>query len=187
MTREERTVFLAVLVPIVFGGIILFEKGAFILPFPLNEFIFLIVTILFSVRVGKHFRMLSIFSTAFAVFNLLSTEFFWSFFLTEVNLYELIEGGTLDLIKLLSAVLLTIWAGITLIKAKDHFSSALFVLFFVMYSSAMIFQLPPLEVLATLIPFATYLKYKDHFPYHLLWLLLSILTMMKLVMLSFSV
>jgi len=187
MTREERTVFLAVLVPIVFGGIILFEKGAFILPFPLNELIFLIVSVLFSIRVGKHFRMLSIFSNSFAIFNLLSTEFIWSLFISEVKLYELIDGGTLDFIKLLSAVLLIIWAGITLIKAKDPFSSFLFVVFFILYSSAMIFQLPPLEVLATLIPFASVLKYKEHFPYHLLWLLLSILTMMKLIMLSFSV
>lgn len=185
MTREEKTVFLAVLVPLFFGGFILFEKGAFILPFPLNESIFLIVSILFAVRVGKHFRTKSIFSTAFAFFNLLSTEFFWSFFVPQEKIYDLAESGTLDLLKLLSAILLIIWAGITLIKGKDHFSTFLFLLFFVLYTSSLIFQIPAVEVLATLVPFVSIFKYRNHFPYHLLWLLLSILSLMKLVMLSF--
>lgn len=185
MTREEKTVLLAVLVPLFFGGFILFEKGSFILPFPLNESIFLIASILFSIRVGKHFITKSIFSTAFAVFNLLSTEFFWSFFIPQQKLYALTEGVTLDLLKLLSSVLIIIWAGITLIKGKDKFSNFLFLVFFVVYTSALIFQIPALEVIATLVPFASIFKYRDHFPYHLLWLLLSILSLMKLVMLSF--
>jgi hypothetical protein len=185
MTREEKTVLLAVLVPLFFGGFILFEKGSFILPFPLNESIFLIVSILFTIRVGKHFLTKSIFSTAFAFFNLLSTEFFWSFFIPQQTLYAFSQSGTLDLLKLLSAVLLVIWAGITLIKGKDQFSNFLFLVFFVLYSGALIFQIPALEVFATLIPFASIFKYRDHFPYHLLWLLLSILGTMKLVMLSF--
>lgn len=185
MTREEKTVLLAVLVPLFFGGFILFEKGAFILPFPLNESIFLIVSLLFAFRVGKHFLTKSIFSTAFALFNLLATEFFWSFFIPQESLYQLADSGILDLLKLFSAILLIIWAGITLIKGKDHFSNLLFLAFFVLYTGGLIFQLPPLEVLATLIPFASIFKYRDHFPYHLLWLLVSILSLMKLVMLSF--
>lgn len=185
MTREEKTVFLAVLVPLLFGGMMLFEKGSFIIPFPLNESIFLIVSVLFAFRVGKHFKAKSIFSVAFAFFNLLSTEFFWSFFIPQQSLYDLTESGTLDLLKLFSAILLIIWAGITLVKGKDVFSNLLFVLFIALYAGGLIFQLAPLEVLATLIPFVSIFKYRDHFPYHLLWLLLSILSTMKLVMLSF--
>jgi hypothetical protein len=85
----------------------------------------------------------------------------------------------------MSAILLTIWAGITLIKGKDNFSNILFLGFFILLSASLIFQIPVLQVFATLIPFASIFKYKDHFPYHLLWLLLSILSVMKLAMLSF--
>lgn len=184
MTREERTVLLAMLVPIAFGAIMYVEQGSFIFPFPLNEVVFFIASIAFAVRTRLYFRTKSIFSLGFAFFNLIGTQFFWSFFLPDTKIEQLAASGTLDVLKLIGLVLLVIWAGITLVKGKDAFSNALFVAFFVTLSASEIFQQPVLQIVATLIPFASVFKYKDHFPYHLLWLLLSLLSLMKLVMLS---
>ena len=184
MTREERTVLLAMLVPIAFGAIMYVEQGSFIFPFPLNEVVFLIASIAFAVRTRLYFRTKSIFSLGFAFFNLIGTEFFWTFFLPDTRIEQIAETGTFDLLKLISLILLVIWAAITLIKGKDNFSNALFLGFFFLLVASEIFQQPVLQIFATLIPFASVFKYKDHFPYHLLWLLLSLLSLMKLVMLS---
>lgn len=65
MTREERTVLLAMLVPIAFGAIMYVEQGSFIFPFPLNEVVFFIASIAFAVRTRLYFRTKSIFSLGF--------------------------------------------------------------------------------------------------------------------------
>jgi hypothetical protein len=184
MTREERTVLLAMLVPIAFGAIMYIEQGTFIFPFPLNEVVFFIASIAFAVRTRFFFRNKSIFSIGFAFFNLIGTTFFWTFFLPDTKIEQLAETGTFDLLKLISLILLVIWAGITLIKGKDNMSNALFLGFFILLAASEIFQQPVLQLFATLIPFASVFKNKDHFPYHLLWLLLSLLSFMKFVMLS---
>jgi hypothetical protein len=80
MTREERTVLLAMLVPIAFGAIMYVEHGTFIYPFPLNEVVFFIASIAFAIRTQLFYRTKSIFSLGFAFLNLIGTDFFWTFF-----------------------------------------------------------------------------------------------------------
>jgi hypothetical protein len=186
MRTEERTVTLAVLIPLFFGLLILFETGSFIIPFPLNEVIFAIVAFFFSFRLYKHFMLQSIFSAAFALFNLLSTEYFWSFFLSGDQFLLLYEAGTIDLLGLLAAVLMVIWAGISLVRGDDKTRSIIFLIFFVLYSAGLIFYLYPLVILASLVPFIASFRYRDLYPFHLLWLLYGILSLMKLSMLLFS-
>ena len=184
MTREERTVLLAMLVPIAFGAIMYIEQGTFIFPFPLNEVVFFIASIVFAVRTRFFFRNKSIFSIGFAFFNLIGTAFFWTFFIPDTKIEQLADTGTFDLLKLISLILLVIWAGITLIKGQEYMSNAIFLGFFFLLAASEIFQQPVLQLFATLIPFTSVFKNKDHFPYHLLWLLLSLLSFMKFVMLS---
>ncbi|MFN5912430.1 MAG: hypothetical protein ACK45H_13905 [Bacteroidota bacterium] len=183
MKTEERTVFLAILIPIVYASIFWFETGTFIFPFPLNEVIFISVTGFFAVKHFKKYPLNSIFSAGFALLNLLSSEFFWSFLLDQPSLYELMEGGTLDLIKLMSAVLLIVWAGVNLVRGSDKVRTSLFFLFFMLYSTGLIYGIDPLMILGILVPFAASFKYRDLYPFHLLWLLLSILESMKASML----
>lgn len=183
MRTEERTVTLAVLIPLMFGLLIYIETGAFIIPFPLNEAIFASVAFFFSFKHGKHFMLQSIFASAFALFNLLSTEYFWSLFLNGEQLYSLFEAGTIDLIRLLAHVLLIIWAGIGLVRGDDKVRSTVFLLFFVLMSAGLIYEIYVIYVIATLIPFIASFRYRDLYPFHLLWLLYSILSLMKLSML----
>ena len=84
MRTEERTIFLSVLIPFVYGSIFWLETGTFIFPFPLNEFIFAAITAFFAVKHYSRYPLNSIFSAAFAFMNLLSSEFFWSFFVDQV-------------------------------------------------------------------------------------------------------
>lgn len=186
MRTEERTVTLAVLIPLMFGLLIYFESGAFIIPFPLNEAIFAVVAYFFAFKHRKHFMLHSIFVSAFALFNLLSTEYFWSLFLNGEQLFSLFEAGTIDLIRLLAHVFLIIWAGIGLVRGDDKIRSTVFLLFFVLLSAGLIFEIYPIYVLATLVPFIASFRYRDLYPFHLLWLLYSILSLMKLSMLLFS-
>jgi hypothetical protein len=186
MRTEERTIFLSVLIPFVYGSIFWLETGTFIFPFPLNEFIFAAITAFFAVKHYSRYPLNSIFSAAFAFMNLLSSEFFWSFFVDQVRLLEITENGTLDLIRLMSIFLLMIWAGIGLVRAEDKIRSALFLIFFILFSSGLIYQIYPLTILALLVPFAASFKYRDLYPFHLLWLLLSILETMKVSMLMIA-
>lgn len=186
MRREERAVTLAILIPLIYGLMNLIDKGSFIVPFPLNEFIFLIVAIVFATRLYRHYLLQSSFSVAFGFFQLISTEFFWSLFLSDQQMFSLVEGTTLDLIKLLSATILVIWGGITFIRAEDKIRSSIFLLFFGLFASSAIFHEPITGVLAFLTPFVASFKYKDLYPYHLLWLLLAALSTMKAIMLLLS-
>jgi hypothetical protein len=182
MRTEERTVTLAVLIPLMFALLIFLDSGSFIFPFPLNEVIFAVVAFFFCFKHRKHFMLQSIFAGAFAFFNLLSTEYFWSLFLNGEQLSSLFEAGTIDLIRLLAYVLLIIWAGIGLVRGEDKIRSTIFLLFFVLFAAGLIFEIYLLYVLATLIPFVASFRYRDLYPFHLLWLLYSILSLMKLSM-----
>jgi ABC-type multidrug transport system fused ATPase/permease subunit len=186
MRTEERTVFLACLIPIVFGGIMYLEKGMFILPFPLNEIIFAIVAFYFAFKHYKFYTNQALFSSAFAFFNLLSTEFFWSLFLKPEQMQNMFESGSIDLIRLLASVLLIIWGGISLVRGDDKIRSIVFLIFFVLYAGGLIFENYPIVILATLVPFIASFRYRDLYPFHLLWLLYSILSLMKFSMLLFS-
>lgn len=185
MRTEERTVAIAVLIPLLFGLLIFLDAGSFIIPFPLNEVIFASVAFYFAFKHHKHFILQSAFSSAFALFNLLSTEYFWSLFVNGNQMYSLFESGTIDLIKLLASVLLIIWAGISFVRGDNRIRSTIFLLFFVLYTAGLIFEQFPLMILATLCPFIASFKYKDLYPFHLLWLLLTLLNLMKMVMLMF--
>lgn len=186
MRTEERTVTLAILIPLIFGLLIYLETGAFIIPFPLNEVIFAVVAFYFSAKHRKHFMLQSIFASAFAFFNVLTAEYFWSLFLNGEQLYSLFEAGTIDLIRLLANVLLIIWAGIGLVRGDDKIRSSIFLTFFVVLSAGLIFELYPIYILATIVPFAASFKYRDLYPFHLLWFLFSALSIMKLSMLMLA-
>jgi hypothetical protein len=186
MRTEERSVLIAVLIPLFYGILMLIEYGSIVLPFPLNEVIFASVALYFGLRHHKHFVLQSTFSSAFAVFNLLSSEFFWTTFLDHDQMSSMVTGGTMDLLKLMSSVFMILWGGICLVRGSDKVRSSLFLVFFILYSAAMIYGIYPLLILSALVPFVASFKYKDLYPFHLLWLLFSFLETMKMVMLIYA-
>ena len=101
MNREERTVFLGILTPIVYGSWVLLDKGSFIFPFPLNELIFFIITsqfLLWNFKVDK-FKYVSFFLTA--LFGLLSSDFFWTLFIDGKSYEQIMLGPLTDIFKLI--------------------------------------------------------------------------------------
>jgi hypothetical protein len=101
MNREERTVFLGVLTPIVFGSWIFFDKGSFIFPFPLNELLFFSITLQFliwNIKIDK-FKYSMFFLTA--LFGLLSSDFFWTLFFDGESYEQIMLGPLTDVFKLI--------------------------------------------------------------------------------------
>ena len=184
MTRQERTIAIAVLIPFVYGLQIYFTQGSFILPFPLNEIIFFVVAVIFSIRLYKFRFLESAFSLAFAFFQLLSSDTFWSFAIPQDALTSLSDGPLIGLFSIISFTLLIIWAGVALIRATDKIRSLIFLVFLAFISAGLIFRSEPLIVVSALVPFFAHFKYNDLAPYHLLWLLYAILETMRLAMLE---
>jgi hypothetical protein len=184
MTRQERTIAIAVLIPLLYGLQIYFTQGSFILPFPLIELIFFIVAVVFGIQLYKFRFLESVFSLAFAFFQLLSSEVFWSFILQQETLTELADGPLLGLASILSYTLLVIWGGISLIRPTDKARSSVFIPFLALISAGLIFRSEPLIILSALVPFIAHFKYKELAPYHLLWLLFALLETMRLAMLA---
>ncbi|TNF48385.1 MAG: hypothetical protein EP305_05640 [Bacteroidetes bacterium] len=183
MTRDERTVSLAVLLLIVYAVLNFVQSGMLIIPFPLNEVIFFMVTIIFAIRHYKYSFFTALFSCCYAVLAMLTSEFFWSFFMSEEQFDRFFQSSSPDVIALMSNVVLLIWSGVQLIRPENKLRSAFFLLFFLLMSSALILSEPILMIITLLIPFTLQFKYKDLAPFHMLWLLQAVLMTMKEVML----
>ncbi len=183
MTRDERTVSLAILMLIVYAVLNFVQSGMLIVPFPLNEVIFFIVTLIFAIRHYKYSFFTVLFSCCYAVLAMLTSEFFWSFFMSEEQFDRFFQSSLPDVIALMSNVALLIWSGVQIIRPENKFRSAFFLLFFLLMSSALILSEPVLMIVTLFIPYTLHFKHKDIAPFHMLWLLQAVLMTMKEVML----
>jgi hypothetical protein len=101
MIREKKIIVLALLTVFLYGSIIFFEKGFFVLPFPLFDLLTLIVGIRFLSWSGKKdLLILGLF-----VFGLLcsmgSQAFIWSFFMDGKSLEQFQESVWRDVFYLM--------------------------------------------------------------------------------------
>ncbi len=182
MTRQEKAVSVAILIPLVYGLIIWIETGFFALPFPLLDLIFLITTIAFVRRLIKAFPYTSLFSIAFAVTNLLAQPFIWSFFISDQEMPSFTSNGTSDLLKFISGCFYIAWGAVSIYRNKNKFRIATFIIFFASYSAALIFDSNELLLFSCLLPYLLSFRHKDIQPFHLLWLLLIAFEWMKWMM-----
>lgn len=184
MIREERSVSLAVLTLLVYGGMIFLEKGAFILPFPLNEFIFLIVALQFFVWNRATHLTLVLPALVAGIFNVLSTELFWSFFLNYDQLQEFSNSPWGDMLKIGFYLTTGIWLWTYLNKADFKFKLILIILLLSLLITATFFSIMWLELLVYVLVVFFGLFFNIPGPVHLLWILLAILEFIKVLSLS---
>ncbi|MES2800151.1 MAG: hypothetical protein V4638_09040 [Bacteroidota bacterium] len=182
MNSHQRTVFLAVLIPFAFGALTFIETGGFILPFPLNEMIFAITAFIFVFRLFRSEKIISLFILLFSGFNLLSTEFIWSLFSTQESLQYYYESGVFDTMRFFSYLMLLAWLIRSFLIDFKALKLVLLLIIVSLFSIGLINQWYYLMVVATFIPFVVAFKFSYLKPFHLLWLLLSILNTMTLVM-----
>jgi len=101
MIREKKIIVLALLTVFLYGSIIFFEKGFFVLPFPLFDLLILIVGIRFlSWSRKKDLLILGLFVIGLLC-SMGTQAFIWSFFMDGKNLEQFQESAWRDLFYLL--------------------------------------------------------------------------------------
>lgn len=181
MTREERTVFLAILTLFVYAGVLYIEHGVVLFPFPLNEFIFLFVAIPFSFWNGKKYPVQIGLFLLSGFLNLLSTQFFWSFFLNSFEMEKMVNGISPDLLKIAYTLSITFLAAVYLLRSTYKWR-LLFLIFSIIgfFISIMFFSnLLQFIVLAGIAIIGSLKQINS--PLHLLWILLASLELMKIL------
>ena len=185
MNREKRSVTLAILTLVVYASFLFYDTGAILFPFPLNELIVLIVSIQFLIWNWHAKKSLLVILTAANIFNLISTQFFWSFFMTNEQMEVFVSGISLDLLKIGYYIFLCFGLGYYFLSSTSKlnylfFGVSLLPILLTMFTSLGIFE----TISFLLIALLGY-KHKINYPIHLLWFLIGILQLMKICTLYF--
>lgn len=126
MNREKRTIFLVVLTLLAYGFSIFKDQGSFILPFPIFDFILIIIALQFAFwnwRDILTFRKWYFYFYFLAIlFKLLTNQILWSVILDDKDLAIFSETLVLDSLRLIHVVLLIIsiftWSFVEKLKFK---------------------------------------------------------------------
>jgi len=184
MTREERTVFLALLTLLVYTGILYMEHGVVLFPFPLNEFIFLFVALPFSIWNWKKYPFQIALILIAGILNVLSTQFFWTFFLDTVQMEKMLEGISQDLFKISYTLSLTLFACVYFLRSGFKQKYFCFLLALIGFPLSIILNSSILELFLLILFASIGTAKKINSPLHLLWILLASLQLMKILTLS---
>ena len=186
MEREARIVFLSLLTILLYGFIILLEKGFLVLPFPLFDSIVFIVGIrfLFWADNRKTRLLLGLFLSAL-LFVITSKPFMLEIFIDGQNLEIFIASIWPDVFKLMHLVLLIVLFGV-LIRPKKMLEWLIFCLLLTLLIAS---QIPMIDFLA-FIPFSVLVLYlylnKAMVPIYYLFILKASLDLLEGVMMLFS-
>lgn len=184
MTREDRVVSISLLIVLLYAGMILIDKGAFIIPFPLNEYILLIVSTQFAVWNWKMYKLQMILAVSTALFGLISTQLFWTFFMDTQNMEKLLDTPSLDILKLIYYILIISWGNIFLFQFKRWKSIVLILLYSSLLISAIVISNYYFEVASYITIAIVGILYKICSPIHILWMLIAVLHVMKIISLN---
>jgi hypothetical protein len=181
MSREERTVFLVFLTWILYAVGILIEKGHLIFPFPLNEFAFLLVAFLLVGWNWKSNKKQLFLVSLVSVFQLVSTQFFWTFILSDQSMEQLVNSAYLDILRICFYISLLIWMKYFLMTTVWKYRIPGLLVSVIVLSYAVVSSNFWLET-EMIVSFATLVVIrKFHAPFHLLWLLLALFDVVKLI------
>ncbi len=186
MGREARIVFLSLLTILLYGFIILLEKGFLVLPFPLFDSIVFIVGIrfLFWADNRKTRLVLGLFLSAL-LFAIASKPFVLEIFIDGQNLEIFIASIWPDVFKLMHLLLLIVLFG-ALIRPKKMMEWVSFCLLLALLIAS---QIAMIDFLA-FIPFSVLVLYlylnKAMVPIYYLFILKASLDLLEGVMMLFS-
>jgi hypothetical protein len=186
MSKEEKAVFLGILTTLVYTATIWIEKGAFLYPFPLNEFVFAAVTFQIMRLNYSENKTSALISGATATFFLLASPYFWTFFLSTQSLANFVEGLTFEYLKLAYYVLLILWMIHTVFSMEGSKKYIVFLLAFPFFLTHPLFSFPLAELIGVLIMASVSSFYGLTKPFHLLWILMSYLVLMKYLLFYFN-
>lgn len=175
MTSEVRTIFLGILTLVVYAFSIFISEGAIIFPFPLNEFIFLAISIQFLYSNWSGNRFAGFLPIVAGICWVFSTQFFWSFFHTQEEMLEFMDDLTTDYFLITFYALILIGGITTMIKQNKGIALLLSGAFAIAFVSGVILNESLLLLIAYGSMIASTQITKVYAPYHLLWVLLFVL------------
>ena len=126
MHRERRTIFLVILTLFIYASNIYFEFNSFVLPFPIFDFILIIIALQFAFWNRKDlisFRKwyFYIYFTTL-VFKLLMNPILWGFFLDEIELENFLDNDYLEYFKIIytlfSIAVFSCWSAVEKLKMR---------------------------------------------------------------------
>ena len=186
MTKEGKTVTLAALTVFMYGLISFLQFKQVIFPFPLNELIFFIATIVFAKDHFKNNPKTMSLILVLGLFNILSLEFYWNIFLSNERMLQISQSSITDYFKVGYYIGIIAWIITTFnqveVNLKKYLSLLPITLVLVgsilnehltIFYSQLILFLSYGSVVILLFP-----KIK-HFPLLYLWVLLFILELTK--------
>ncbi len=178
MTKETRLIFLSVLTVLFYALSIYLSQGAFIFPFPLNEAILFIIALQFGYWNRKKIK-LSLLIIAVGLFSFLGNEVYWSFVLSDQQMYQFSESIATDIFKLIAAFALLVFGFLTLTTQTKKIAQLCTLIFILVFMGSISYLSPSylfygLCFMATSVIISPVLK-----PFHLIWILLFFLESTK--------
>ena len=186
MTKEGKTVTLAALTVFMYGLTSFLQFKQVIFPFPLNELIFFIATIVFAKDHLKNNPKTMSLILVLGLFHILSLEFYWNIFLSNERMLRLSQSSITDYFKVGYYIGIIAWIITTFNQVEVNFKKylALLPITFVLAGSILNEQLTIFY--SQLVLFLSYgsvvillFPKIKHFPLLYLWVLLFILELTK--------
>lgn len=126
MYREKRTIWLVILTLFIYASNIYFEFNSFVLPFPIFDFILIIIALQFAfwnrkdlITFRKWYFYIYFITLAF---KLLMNPILWGFFLDEISMEKFLDKNYLEYFKifytLLSIAVFICWSVVEKLKLR---------------------------------------------------------------------
>lgn len=186
MTQEGKTVTLASTTVFMYGLVSYLQFNQVIFPFPLNEIIFLIASVLFARIHFKNSPKTISLIIALGLLNVLSYEFYWNIFLSNDNMLSFSKSSATDIFKLFYYIGLIAWIISTFNEIEINFRKYFSLLPITLLLTGSIFseELTPfysqiIILLSISFVFIFVFSKLKQFPIHYLWILLFILELTK--------
>lgn len=174
MTRESRLLFLTILTLSTYAIFGYFKHGGIVFPFPINPFIFLAITVQFTIWNYKRGFPIYTFLTT-AIFGVLANPFFWEIVFSIETLESFGKYPWIFWFQFLHALGLVISAVYLINRQKSHFSSLLTTVGIILYAFGFYTGTGHYYFLGFGLITLSVLIRPTYNPIHLLWILLFVL------------
>ncbi len=186
MTKEGKTVTLAALTVFMYGLTSFLQFKQVIFPFPLNELIFFIATIVFAKDHLKNNPKTMSLILVLGLFHILSLEFYWNIFLSNERMLRLSQSSITDYFKVGYYIGIIAWIITTFNQVEVNFKKYLSLLPITLVLAGSILNEQLTIFYSQLLLFLSYgsvvillFPKIKHFPLLYLWVLLFILELTK--------
>jgi hypothetical protein len=179
MTKESKTVSLAILTVFAYAMVSFFDHYVLLFPFPLNSAIFFIVALYFAYLNGSKNPFLSVLTSLIGLLSMFSSEFYWNMLLGANEMNDFSESLTTDFIKICYYIGLICWIVVTFRKNSAVSIQFLGILSIILVGVGAVFNNPYIELSGIFIPFIYSIRFKTESEFLKLWILLFVLELTK--------